>query len=88
MNDTEVVTNGEAPVDAKKEVSLDERLKTVSAALAQVKAQIQQVEQQALKNQQQLQAAKDQLLSRGLELQGQEKLLKDLLGITDAPAQA
>lgn len=85
MNDTEVTA---APVEAKAEVSLNDRLTSVSAALAQVKNQIRQVEEQALKNQQQLQAAKDQLLSRGLELQGQEKLLKDLLGIVDAPAQA
>jgi len=78
MNE-DMVTNGvEATV--KQEVSLDERLVKVSAELAQIKAQIRQVEEQQVKNQQQLQAAKDRLLSRGLELQGQEKLLSELLG--------
>jgi septal ring factor EnvC (AmiA/AmiB activator) len=77
MNDTEVVANG---AEATKEVSLADRLKAVSAELAQIKAQIRQVEEQQVKNQQQLQAAKDKLLSRGLELQGQERLLSELVG--------
>lgn len=79
MNDTGVVTP-EASVEAKKEVSLDDRLTAVTAELNQVKAQIRQIEEQQVKNQQQLQAAKDRLLSRGLELQGQEKLLSELVG--------
>jgi septal ring factor EnvC (AmiA/AmiB activator) len=75
-------------VEAKKELTLEERRKAVSDELAQIKAQIRQVEEQQVKNQQQLQAAKDRLLSRGLELQGQERLLNELLGapVVEAPA--
>lgn len=86
MNDQDTVV-ADAAVDAKKEVSLQDRLTAVSTELSQIKAQIRQVEEQQVKNQQQLQAAKDRLLSRGLELQGQEKLLNDLLGIV-APVAA
>lgn len=87
MTDQDTATvEAAAPVEAKKEVSLTDRLTAVSAELTQIKAQIRQVEEQQVKNQQQLQAAKDRLLSRGLELQGQEKLLQDLLGVTATPA--
>ena len=73
-------------LEEKKPLTLEQRLKTVSEELNKVKSQIKQTEDQLVQNQRQLQARKDALLSMGLELQGQEKLLKDILGIKDAPA--
>ena len=81
MTDKKEVVN----LEPKKKPTLEERLKGVSEDLLKVKSQIQQVEQQLVQNQRQLQARKDALLSAGLELQGQEKILKDILGIEDKP---
>ena len=84
MNDN---VKEQTKTEEKKDITLEDRLKGVSDDLAKVKSQIQQVEQQLVQNQRQLQARKDALLSAGLELQGQEKLLKDILGIKDSPVE-
>lgn len=81
---SEEVILQEAEVVAPSTVSLDVRYDTVGKELEQVKAQLKQVEEQQIANQQQLQAAKDKLLSRGLELQGQLRLLAELTGKTAA----
>ena len=82
----EEVKKDEVKLEEKKELTLDERLKGISEDLVKIKTQIKQTEEQMQQNQRQLQARKDALLSMGLELQGQEKLLKELLGIKDEPA--
>lgn len=77
---TEELNVVDATIVAPATVNLEDKLKAVSAELAQIKGQLKQVEEQMVQNQQQLQAAKDKLLSRGLELQGQERLLNELTG--------
>ncbi len=72
-------------LEKKKKPTLEERLKGISEELVKIKGQIKQTDDQMVQNQRQLQVRKDTLTSIGLELQGQEKLLKDILGIKDVP---
>ena len=70
--------NEELKEVAKVAVSLDDRLEAINAEYQKMVGEIKQIEEQMQKNHQQLTAAKNERMQKGLELQGQIKLLVDM----------
>lgn len=64
--------------EVKVEISLDERLESINGQYQKVVGEIKQIEEQIQKNHQQLTSAKNERMQKGLELQGQIKLLVDM----------
>ena len=70
--------NEEKKEVAKAVVSLDDRLASINKEYRQIVSDIQRIEEQMQKNHQQLTTAKNGKMEKGLELQGQIKLLVDM----------
>jgi len=64
--------------EVKLEVSLNDRLDKINTEYQKIVGEIKQIEEQMQKNHQQLTAAKNDRMQKGLELQGQIKLLVDM----------
>jgi len=80
--------NEDKKVEAVKlEVSLDDRLDTINTEYQKIVGEIKQIEDQMQKNHQQLTTAKNDRMQKGLELQGQIKLLVDMGAKPKAPVE-
>ena len=65
-------------IKVKVEISLDDRLETINKNYTKIVGEIKQIEDQIQKNHQQLTTVKNDKMQKGLELQGQIKLLVDM----------
>ncbi len=63
---------------AKVAVSMDDRLEKINTDYQKIVGEIREIEQAMEKNRQQLSAAKNDKMQKGLELQGQIKLLVEM----------